>query len=316
MGFNLSMISRYRSELMGVATIGILMCHAHGYDVNLPFHLDSVFALGQVGVMIFFLLSGLGLYYSTRKLECGLYGLCYWYKKRYVRILIPYIVIYGPVHIVQMIDNDNFSWGGYLYELSTISYWINGGGCWFVCVLLPLYFLTPFWNSLLERIKYPIIPTLSIMTLMNISDFYDGAFCQAAFFFFGFWMARYVKTDVTINTKWILIIGFAFLVLLGSYYLFAFWGLLAILLIPAVWLLCIIFDIFKNTFINTIFRFLGKISLESYLFNVTLITWIDHFHLIPESLYAYRYAFVVVFGILLSWGINRLCKPIVQVLSK
>lgn len=34
---------------MGIATIGILMCHANAYGVSLPFHLDSVFGLGQGG---------------------------------------------------------------------------------------------------------------------------------------------------------------------------------------------------------------------------------------------------------------------------
>lgn len=47
--FDLSLISKYRSALMGIATIGILMCHANAYGVSLPFHLDSVFGLGQGG---------------------------------------------------------------------------------------------------------------------------------------------------------------------------------------------------------------------------------------------------------------------------
>ena len=47
--YNLSLLSKYRSALMGMATIGILMCHAPANGVNLPFHLNSILELGAVG---------------------------------------------------------------------------------------------------------------------------------------------------------------------------------------------------------------------------------------------------------------------------
>ena len=66
---NSQLISKFRSELMGLATIGILMCHAHPNGVNLPFPLDNIFGLGQMGVMLFFFLSGIGLSFSLGKVE-------------------------------------------------------------------------------------------------------------------------------------------------------------------------------------------------------------------------------------------------------
>lgn len=319
-GFNFNLISKYRSELMGVASIGILMCHAHSYDVNLPFHLNQILSLGQIGVMIFFFLSGVGLFYSTRMFNGGLKGVGNWYRKRFVRILVPYIIVYGTTLLLQMPDNHNvlLCVGGVIYKLSTISYWFGDGGCWFICVLVPIYFLTPFWNLVLERVKYPVIPTIVLMVLlnMNIFDSFNAAFYQASFFFCGFWVARYVKSEMIVSTKCMLLIGIGIIMLLCSFLAFGFWGLLAILLAPVVWLFCLLFDKCNKTFINRIFSFLGEISLESYLFNGTLIVWINHFHMLPDSMYSYRYIFIVVFGVLLSWGVNRICKPIIMKLSQ
>ena len=78
------------SKLMGMATIGILMCHAHPNGVNHQFHLNS----GQMGVRVFFLVSGLGLYYSIRRLEYSVSGIVAWYSKRIVRLLLPYLVLW------------------------------------------------------------------------------------------------------------------------------------------------------------------------------------------------------------------------------
>lgn len=93
MSYNLELVSKYRSALMGMATIGILMCHAPSNGVNLPFHLNSILELGQLGVMVFFFVSGLGLYYSTRRMEYSISCIAAWYRKRSVRLFVPYLII-------------------------------------------------------------------------------------------------------------------------------------------------------------------------------------------------------------------------------
>lgn len=309
--FNLGLISKYRSELMGVATIGILMCHAQSYDVNLPFHLDSVLAFGQIGVVLFFFLSGIGSYYSTRKINNMPKDILTWYRKRFVRLLIPYILVYGAYLLIS-----DLSWPQRFYYLSTISYWFGDGGAWFICMLWPIYLITPLWNLLLEKVKYPIIPTIAIMAIMMlVKSSLSGAFNQASLFFAGFWLARYVKRELTLPSKWMVIIVSIVISLLALYYICGIGYLIFILFVPALLLFCKIIDVFKNTFVNKMLSFFGGISLESYLFNTTLIAWIDRFHLLPGALYVYRYAFIVVFGIFISWLINRLCQPIISKLS-
>lgn len=56
-------------ELMGLATIGVLICHAVGNHVSLPESIRILFCFGQTGNSLFMLLSGFGLFYSLRKYE-------------------------------------------------------------------------------------------------------------------------------------------------------------------------------------------------------------------------------------------------------
>lgn len=313
---NTQLISKFRSELMGLATIGILMCHAHAYDVSLPFHLDSVLGLGQMGVMLFFFLSGIGLSYSLGNVEFSCKSTLKWYRKRFTRLLIPYLIITGSAILVEMIGNQIFSGGGYLYRLSTVSYWFHDGGAWFVCVLIPLYLIAPFWKVVLGKVKFPIIPTLLIMGIMYFANTsFQGDFRQAAFFFPGFWMARYIKSNYQLSLRGTILFFLCIGILLVLYRFFGVGALLAILLFPFIWISCLLLNLMENTFVNPVLRFFGNISLESYLFNTSLITWINHFNLLPGSLYPYRYAFIVVFGVLFAWIIHTACKPLVKIIG-
>lgn len=64
----LSDISKFRTELMGVATIMILMCHSlvGTYSVQVSGYLRKILAYGNQGVDVFLFLSGVGLWYSLQ----------------------------------------------------------------------------------------------------------------------------------------------------------------------------------------------------------------------------------------------------------
>ena len=310
--YNLGWVSKYRSALMGMATIGILMCHAPSNGVNLPFHLNSILALGQLGVMVFFFLSGLGLYYSTRRMEDSISGIAVWYRKRFVRLFVPYLSIYAPALYISMSEGTSLNLGGYLLNLSTISYWIDKTGCWFVDILVPIYLLTPLWNRLLEKVAYPIIPTILVFAaMMYVDNFYASAFHQASFFFIGFWLGRYVMQGVCISIKGMVAFGGFFVLLLVSYYALDIGELLPIIVMPCIFIACLVLERIGSLSLIRFLNFFGAISLESYLLNVTLITWIVHFNLLPGPLFPYRYLFMVGVGIMLATVVNRLFKPIV-----
>ena len=69
MSFKVQEISQYRTELMGVATLLVIMGHSAANGVVMPGWMESLCGLASVGVDIFLLVSGLGLWYSLRSAE-------------------------------------------------------------------------------------------------------------------------------------------------------------------------------------------------------------------------------------------------------
>lgn len=65
--FELEDLSNKRTQLMGLATLMIIICHTSASHVLMPHWLSKLMDLGNYGVDIFLFLSGLGLFYSLSK---------------------------------------------------------------------------------------------------------------------------------------------------------------------------------------------------------------------------------------------------------
>ena len=105
LNFELRSISIYRSNIMGIATIMILCCHAVGRNVSMPSELLKILNFGNYGVDIFLFVSGMGQYYSLLKTEnaglndCSQFGYKLWYISKLRRLLIPYFLIFVPYYL-------------------------------------------------------------------------------------------------------------------------------------------------------------------------------------------------------------------------
>ena len=87
------LISRYRSALMGVATLWVMLFHAYPFEFGvLP--LDAFKAVGFCGVDLFILLSGMGLSVSLQR-RAGQERLGAYYRRRLSRILPAYWLVVG-----------------------------------------------------------------------------------------------------------------------------------------------------------------------------------------------------------------------------
>lgn len=89
---SLGIFTQYRRELMGVATVLILLCHSLlPPAIHCPNDiLRWIIITGNRGVDIFLFLSGLGMYHSLRKMtKWNRGGVIRWYAKRYRHILLP-----------------------------------------------------------------------------------------------------------------------------------------------------------------------------------------------------------------------------------
>ncbi len=67
--FNVLDVSKYRNQLMGIATLLVIFGHSAGNGVVMPKWMESLCGLASVGVDVFLIVSGLGLWYSLRKLD-------------------------------------------------------------------------------------------------------------------------------------------------------------------------------------------------------------------------------------------------------
>ena len=171
----LSDLSTYRTQLMGIATLMVIICHANAYHVQLPRLVVSIFTWGNLGVDIFLFLSGIGLYYSLSKRNINKKeDYLSFYKKRFFRIYIPYLMICLPYCLIFILLGI-YSLGDCILCLSTLGYWLFHRGAWFVSIILILYLVGPFLFRILSgsykwHIAIGIIIALMILCHIPISD--------------------------------------------------------------------------------------------------------------------------------------------------
>lgn len=171
-------IGESRMELLGVATILVIIVHATHYNWGgyLGF-LYKICTLGSVGVDVFLLLSGMGLYYSMQK--CG--SVVAFYKHRIIRIMPAYLIITGVLYGIGLFIH-SISLTDYFLQISTLYYWIRGeAATWYVSFIILLYLLYPGIYRILIGEKwvrniallFGIIITAEIGLYILIPEFYS-----------------------------------------------------------------------------------------------------------------------------------------------
>lgn len=313
--FNMGALSRYRSELMGLATIMILICHASAYGVRWPYNLNKLFVLGNLGVEIFFLVSGIGMSYSLSKISINLLD---WYKKRLIRVFIPYIIIAFPWYGIKCVLNHD-SLLDFLCNISTMNYWIYHKGAWFIAILLPLYLITPILIKLFYS-KYGLTTVIgciafssccSLIPASGIEGNILWAVHRLPCYFIGLYIAKYTRQERSISFGKICIFAVGLMILLRSIDLSIGWQWpLVLILVPV---FCSLLDKYHN--ISPFYNFFGIISLESYVLNICLGDMIPSFEWDYNGYI--RYVLILLIGLCLSYGINRhISNPVINAIHK
>lgn len=209
-------------------------------------------------------------------------SLCYWLKKRFARILLPccLIVIPGQLFV------DSLKGGGItetLLYISTVPYWTNHDGEWFIIAILILYSLTPLIR-IFERSHNIIINSFFFVVMIvtccvvgNISFISKGdsriiqnaqfIIVRMPSFFLGYWIASFIKNGkegllcISIDLVLLLFLLFFRVKMEKSW-------LLSMPITAIIHLGIISLSRCKCGVINRILFFAGSISLESYLTNV------------------------------------------------
>lgn len=322
--YDLKLISKWRTELMGFAAVMILLCHSVVAEVEMPSFIKKIMIYGNLGVDLFLLLSGFGMFYSCRKRLGGGAKTCImWYKLHLLRIFIPYVIILGPYWIFDCIVEQR-SIIDFVLRFTTLSFWVEHVGAWYVAFLIPLYLFVPVWNYIFDRINRKwiiVLMMIGINMLLGLFPFDNSdslidniIFClrRVPSFFVGWYFAYLNSKDIKMP---MITIGCSVLLfVVGQVYISSIcWYWVAA--IAVVMLLSLIFNGFEKIKALNFFRGIGKCSLESYLTNylfMFVLAYLPIFNLtINHGNYLY-YGLVLLFGIISAFLYHRICSRIIQ----
>ena len=277
---HISSISKYRSELMGIAILDVMVLHSLSWtEMQHPGWL--VVILRTFGRLIFtegfLFLSGFGLFYSCMKLA----AVKPFYKRRFTRLMIPYLLIAGPFLIYYYLIGD-IGLDVLLLKMSTIYFWFMGNdGMWYISVSVLLYLLYPV---LFRIVKWSwwggvILLISSIMIVLCIYFFANGYYKFTSFgiskipyFFLGIICGRMSYQGFRINNMWLLPIT----IMLGLSYLIPKYELM-ILFSESLWRIvgvsiccyCIM-KLSQEGIVRKMLRYIGKYTLDLYVWHMFL----------------------------------------------
>jgi len=207
---DLSLISKYRTQLMGIAIIWVMLFHS-GIFFSSPV-LMFIKKIGFGGVDIFIFLSGLGIFFSLDKND----DIKNFYKKRAFRILPYYIPIVVIVSLYYYF-NDKWDFIGVVSNIFMLSYWLDlkERFDWYIPALFVLYLCSPF---IFKFLKKNIVLTSSIIIAFCIIIWYfiygtrfsylTAFFARIPLFIMGMCYANYYKNnlDKKFNGKQIILL--------------------------------------------------------------------------------------------------------------
>lgn len=293
----LTLISKYRTHIMGLAMMWIMWFHSPYTWKNEAFHF--IHNIGFYGVDMFLLVSGLGLYYSMRRSK----SIGEFYKKRAIRILPAYLIVTICWYAFYKTE---VSFGDKLLSILGVNYFRGNIHSnprpeyfdWFLPTLFVLYLLTPFYDKLFQRasvkwkftlLSMMISPILCIIFYHTGQKVLYGSTVRIAIFLVGYWIGWFLYEKKEENRAgWMVYLPLLFCGIALVYYIqtyiknpTVFNGLNcypALLAAPA---LCVVVGLLFNLaekYLRVVGKILmfpfyvcGKYSLEIYLFHQRLI---------------------------------------------
>lgn len=132
-----------------------------------PFFMNQNMHIATLGVAVFFMLSGASLGYTTREK----FDIKKYYKKRFLRILIPFYIAYliclvmliGINHSIHGVFPENVPAWRFVFTVLGMDGWISGHGIatfflgpgeWFLGCLMVLYLVFPLLRYLMRKNKW------------------------------------------------------------------------------------------------------------------------------------------------------------------
>ena len=289
----------YFDILNVIACFSVVCLHCNGWiHIFIKDNLWGARVLIEVvfyfAVPVFFMLSGATLLNYRQR-----YSTTEFYKKRFIRTVIPYLFWSTIFYIIYLLKgNPPFGWDETITRFTTgeIPYTFY----WFFIPLFMLYIFLPFFSLMVEKLKnsqllyrclflflfQSVIPTISSIANLNLS-FQIPIAGYAIFMFLGYLLSN---NNYESNNKFFSVLSVVcFLLLVCRYYLiyplngkseplFSYFGLYSIL--PSMWMFLFIKKIAKPFHLDrfsSIWRFLASKSYGVYLLHAFFIIVLEQF---------------------------------------
>lgn len=298
----LEKLSKFRKQIMGFAILLIVICHSTLYLENVVISTAYRIAkqLSKIGVDIFLLMSGMGLFYSfSNNKDIGKF-----YKKRIKRIIPQYLIVVVVAGIVSIaLSMESIT--TFLWKYSLISFYTDAEmAVWFIAAILLLYLLFPMIYKLLDKSEYLIyaacILIYCVSLFISISApvgttarmVNEAFFVRIPTFLVGMVIAKKLQKGQTSNYTWkqyvwVFLTGTLCVVFLIVNAMFdtpySRW-IERFAFMPTAICLALIFGSCMekcNEYICGVFCFLGDITLELYLIHERVLRIYDSY--MPRS---------------------------------
>lgn len=263
-------------SLRGYAAFAVLLCHASELltDFNL---IVQIFAYGQMGVVMFFVISGIVMPWSLHAMAYKTKDIFRFLAQRSVRIDVPYYFIIAITLLYYWIitlrpgyagNPFHFDWLrtvlhlGYLIPFSTNYNWYNNA-FWTLAIEFQYYVLLGLSFQLLQRFKWAPLLILTAIALIGFWQFPKNdlfIFRYQGLFVMGILLYQIFNGLINLKTGLILAILETALVGFQYHWVAAATGLFSFILILR----------FHNLHLPG--AFLGKISYSLYLVHPLVIS--------------------------------------------
>lgn len=286
-----SVLSKYRSELMGMAMLWVMVFHAWNLDTGIPL-LQYIRALGFGGVDIFIVLSAMGLVMSLnrRDQEYGAFMV-----RRAGRILPAYFVVMIP-YTLFCIYRGTADLASLIWNASLLNYWVRPRGSfnWYVCGIMLFYAITPFCFHKLKKARHKTLWTAvaaaggllisRILIDCNYWGHLDVPY-RIPVFFLGLLMGFYVVEDRAVGWKdvlfWCVSLAAGLAYGVSCSRLSELWRFLPLChmflltTVPVCLTACLCFEKLSLGWLRKVLRLVGENSLEIYLLNVSFFSELE-----------------------------------------
>ena len=285
-----SIISKYRSFLMGLSILSIIFFHYTEDCVINSYNLKPLITyyktyIGSCGVDIFLFLSGVGLYYSFKKKP----DISSFFKKRFSRILIPYALVALPAWFIKDFLIDHSGAVQFLKDFLFITFFENGSKWfWYILMISVCYIIFPYLfdyidsgNSISKMINiFTFITVVAMIFNLYSADFFSKtniALLRFPAFFLGCFIGKASYNNEKIPKEASIVPILAILLLplrktsktLLSRYILGLFGITLFVCI-AIFMELLNRKTTKTIPLQKLVEWFGKYSLELYLTHVAL----------------------------------------------